>query len=85
MLRYKIYTERKNMRWLTTMISEYFGGFTVLKALGYWQGKPEKSVCIEIITDDPLAEYRLHQIRLKIEGYNVQDEVLITKSEVEKI
>jgi len=80
---YKLYTERKNLKWICGMISEYFDGFTVYKTLGYWRGKPEKSVCIEIITDQMLAEYWLEVIRKKIEGYNWQDEVLITKSEVE--
>ena len=82
---YKLYTERRNLKWMCDMISEYFREFTVYKTLGHWQGKPEKSVCIEIITDNSLAEHWLAVIRLKIEGYNQQDEVLIIKSEVEII
>jgi len=67
------------------MISEYFGGFTAYKTLGYWNAKPEKSVVIEIITDNSLAELYLEKIQKKIEGYNQQDSVLITKNEVEAI
>lgn len=30
----------------------YFDGFTVLEAVGYWEGKPEKSVTMPIFTTD---------------------------------
>ena len=70
---------------MTRMISEYFGGSTVYKTLGYWNAKTEKSVVIEIITSARLAERWLWEIRLKIKGYNKQEAVLITKSEVEAI
>ena len=85
MLQYRIYTERKKLRWMCEMISDYFGGFTMYKTLGYWDAKAERSVCIEIITDKSLAEFYLNQIRLKIMGVNQQESVLITKSEVEVI
>lgn len=82
---YKIYTERKNLKWMTRMISEYFGGFTVYKTLGYWNAKAEKSVVIEIITEHILAERWVQSIKLQILGYNKQDVVMVTKSEVEAI
>ena len=83
MFRYNIYTERKKLRWICEMVSDYFGGFTVYKTRGYWNAKAERGVCIEIVTDNPLAKFYLKQIRLKIMGVNQQDSVLITKSEVE--
>lgn len=80
---YRIYTERKNMEWLKSVVAEKFPGFTVYRTAGCWKRTDEKSVVIEIITDNPAAEHWLRLIVLKIEGYNHQDEVLITKSEVE--
>jgi len=79
---YRLYTERKNLKWVCGMVSEYFGGFTVYKALGYWQGKPEKSVVVEIITSEVAAAYKIKQIVLKIKGYNDQDAVLVTETEI---
>ena len=79
---YRIYTERKNLRWVCNMISEYFGGFTIYKTRGYWNAKPEKSVIIEIITDEIAARYKIGQIVLKIRGYNKQDAVLVVESTV---
>jgi len=82
---YRIYTERKNLKWMYGMISEYFGGFTVYKTLGYWNAKAEKSVVIEIITDELLAPHKIGMIAMKIKSYNDQDVVMIAKSEVEAI
>ena len=85
MKRYRLYTQRLHMRWMCGMISEYFGGFTVYKTLGHWNAKAEKSVVIEIIIGDNqiLAPRWILEIRKKIEAYNKQECVLITKSEVE--
>lgn len=64
------------------MISEYFGGFTIYRTAGYWNAKAEKSVVIEIITDETAAEYKIRQIALKIRGFNKQDAVMVTLNEV---
>jgi tRNA(Glu) U13 pseudouridine synthase TruD len=34
------------------IISKKFEGFTVSKSLGYWQGKAEKSIIVEIETNN---------------------------------
>ena len=84
---YKIYTERKNLCWMCRMVSEYFGGFTIYRTAGYWNAKAEKSVVIEIIIGDNqiLAPRWILEIRKKIEAYNEQECVLITRQEVEVI
>ena len=83
---YRVYTQRKNLKWLCEIISEVWGGFTVYKTIGFWQGKREKSVCIEVMTNEGHAEnWFTDGLRFKIMGYNKQDYVLITKSEVEVI
>jgi hypothetical protein len=35
-----------------SLITKQFEGFTAYKGLGYWQGKPENTLIIEIETDD---------------------------------
>lgn len=42
----KLLEDRKAIR----IISKHFEGFTTTKGLGYWQGKSEKSLIIEIET-----------------------------------
>ena len=83
MLKYNIYTEQKNIEWLKSIVAENFPGFTVYYTDGCWERMDEKSVMIEIITDNPAAEHWLQLIALKIKGYNRQDSVLITKSNLE--
>ena len=34
------------------IVSKFFKGFTVSKTVGYWQGESEKSMTIEIESDD---------------------------------
>ena len=83
---YRLYTERRNVKWICQEISEVFGGFTIYKTIGFWQGKRENSMCIEVMTNERHAEHWFkHVLRLKIMGYCKQDYVLITKSEVEVI
>lgn len=83
MICYKIYTERKNIEWLKDIVAENFSGFTLYHTVGHWKRIEELSVTIEIITDNPAAEHYLQLIALKIKGYNKQESVLITKSELE--
>lgn len=48
---YRILTEDKNRDRVINYVSKYFKGFTVFTALGYWQGKQEPSLIIEIESD----------------------------------
>lgn len=80
---YRLYTERKNMKWMAGMVSEYFGGFTIYKTIGYWNAKAEKAVVIEIITNETVVTRRkISQIVLKIRGYNQQESVLVIETDV---
>lgn len=82
MICYRIYTERKNLKWVYQIVAEHFLGFTIYKTIGYWQGKPEKSVVIEIFDGGCGAEFYIRRICMKIKGYNKQQEVMYTKSEI---
>lgn len=77
---YRIYTQRKNVKWIASMVSEYFNGFTILKGTGYWRGQKEKSLIIEIATDSAAAEHHVHEICQKINGYNRQNCVMVQKT-----
>ena len=87
----RISTERKNVKWLCGIVGEFFDGFTVYNAIGYWQGKREKSVVIEIdtagftSTQHLLLDLNIKTICAKIRGYNRQDAVLVQKIESETI
>ena len=82
MYQYRIYTERKNTKWICKIVSEKFAGFTVYQTIGYWQGKREHSLCIEIISENAGTEHYIRQICLKIKGYNRQESVMYTKTQI---
>ena len=44
---YRLYTERRAN--LAELTSRYFDGFTLIEAVGYWQGNAESSAIIEVI------------------------------------
>jgi hypothetical protein len=82
---YRIYTERKNLKWLCKIVAEKFPGFTVYKTIGFYNEVKERAVCIEIITGNVSDEHYIKQIALKIKGVNKQESVFITRNEIEVI
>ena len=46
---HRIYTEEKNKRPILHLAAKSFESFTVQPTLGYYRGRPEKSIVIEII------------------------------------
>ncbi|KKN77854.1 hypothetical protein LCGC14_0355910 [marine sediment metagenome] len=80
----RIITERKNVRWICELVGEFFPNFTVYRAVGYWRGKYEKSLVIEIDTmnETPLLlDANIRMVCRKICGYNKQQSVLVQKIE----
>lgn len=80
----RITTERKNVKWLCSILSEHFTGFTYYNTIGYWQGQREKSVVFEIdmLGSPPRTlEPNLRMLAAKIKGYNRQECVLIQRIE----
>jgi hypothetical protein len=82
---YRLFTERKNVNTILRFVGQEFGGFTFYETVGYWQGKKERSLCIEIAVDKVTAD-----IPLKISGicrticsYNDQNCVLVQVIDVE--
>ena len=45
---YRLITEDKNREGIVAIVSAVFDGFTLIETHGYWQGKPENSLIIEI-------------------------------------
>lgn len=84
----RIITERKNIKWLCSLIGEFFPGFTVYKAIGYWQGRREKSIVFEIDMLDNntlLLDVNIKLIVRKICGYNRQEYVLVQHVKSESV
>ena len=79
MIRYRVYTERKyNIERIT---SKCFDGFTLYETVGFWKGKKEKSICIEII--GKAKDYR--QVKFlanKIKHINNQESVYVTQEKI---
>ena len=80
---YRIYTENKRKRFLLRLFSESFPGFTVYEATGFWQGKQEKTLMFEIITQDKSAKSKLKLICQSICGFNKQSAILLSVQDCE--
>ena len=74
---YRIYTQDKNRRFICRTIAEHFPGFSVIKQTRFWQGRKEKSLCIEIVSDEPAARHYIDLICRAIKGYNRQAAVMV--------
>jgi hypothetical protein len=63
---------------LKSIVSTYFPGFTIYEAVGFWKGEQEKTLIIEIITNDQ------EKVNLVANYYKVkfkQDSVLIKETD----
>ena len=78
---YRLHTQNKRKKWICKLVSQYFAGFSVIEQIGYWNGKPEKSLCIEIATENIAAAVHIKKICKAICGYNQQQCVMIQKIE----
>lgn len=80
MIRYRIYTEKKDN--LERLAGNFFEGFNVSEVKGYWKGKAEKSVIIEILAGEAQA-VQVKALALLIKELNKQESVLITREETQ--
>jgi hypothetical protein len=79
---FKIYTERKDERYIQRLLSVAFDGFTVIHTKGVWKGQSEDSIIIEILTNN---KELVRAIASKIKAHNQQDAVLISESKVDAV
>lgn len=47
----RIFTEDVNRAGILSTVGRYFDGFTVIESLGFWRGKREKSLVIEVVCE----------------------------------
>jgi hypothetical protein len=73
---YRIYTEEKNKKAIVNLIGRQFDSFTLQPTLGYYQGKAEKSIVIEIVGSTAVKIKRLAD---RIRRMNGQQSVLILR------
>ncbi len=81
---YRIWTEDKNEHLVRCIVNERFKGYSIYKAKGYWHGKVEDSLVVEIDTTDvPGTEdvdyISISQVAKQIKKTNQQESVLIQK------
>lgn len=65
--------------------TEFYSGFTVLDATGYYQGKQERSKIVTLVVKEAAIEQRLIKIRQIAKVYAAkfgQESVMLTKSAV---
>ena len=78
MIRYRLYTEnKKNIDGIT---SKLFDGFTLLKGTGYWRGKREGCLIIEILADKETKNIEV--LANTIKRVNKQESVYVTSEPV---
>lgn len=77
---YRILTEDKNHDKIVKIVNRKFDGFTLLTGIGYWRGKPEICLIIEISAPD-LAGNRRKVIAIvqRIKKLNDQEYILLQK------
>jgi hypothetical protein len=80
---YRILTENVNYEQTIDLISARFYGFTVLTGMGYWQGKPEHSLIVEIVPPhgmgDGDARREIEKLAYAIKKQNGQQSVLVQR------
>lgn len=83
MRQYRIYTEAKPN--VEALASKIFDGFTVYKAVGYWKGKKESSIVIEVLSeslDIDATEYKVNHLVSVIKRVNEQEAVLVSVQDI---
>lgn len=74
---YRLFTEDINRKEVIKLAASQFEGFTLkTDSIGYWHGQPEKSLSIEVITEDGAAVEKLAEL---IKEVNHQEAVLIER------
>jgi len=77
---YRIFTEDKgNVKEIAKLASRYFEGFTIFKSLGYYKGKAEKSLLIEVTSLDENICLDINDLADDIKVVNKQETVLVEK------
>ena len=80
---YRICTEAKNVKRISEFAGNMFEGCGIFQGKGYWKGKQESSLCIEVFTgDDAGTKLAVIEFAKNIKAINKQEAVLIEEFEV---
>jgi len=82
---FRIYTEDKNRALVEGIMADQFDNFTVIEAAGYYNGTKEKSLILEVISEDPLARYTVNYVARAIRDANQQECVLVTEQTLDNM
>lgn len=74
---YRILTEDRQQEFVIDAISTQFNSFTLIKGQGYWNGKPEKTLIIEISSDSAYALEKINTLCCVINETNRQECTLV--------
>jgi hypothetical protein len=70
---HRLYTEQKNKRVITRLLSEHFQSFTLQPVTGYYRGNSEKAIVVEIVGATPLT---IRKVAEQIKKMNGQKSIL---------
>jgi hypothetical protein len=77
---YRIQTEDINRPDIIKIVGEFFDGFTIIPAIGYYRGIQENSITIEIIAvNSDMVQNQIKAIAAAIRILNKQECVLISE------
>lgn len=76
---FRLYTQSFDN--IPEIVSQYFDGFTLFEARGYWKGKGERSAVVEVVTSNRAKVYELART---IKELNKQESVLVVPVSVEE-
>ena len=73
---HRLYTEQKNKRGITKLLSEQFENFTLQPVTGYYKGNSEKSIVVEIVG---AKQASIRTVAERIKKLNGQKSILTIK------
>lgn len=80
---YRLCTENVNYEATLKTVSEYFDGFTVIEAIGFWKGGKEHTLIIEIVSLDKSGDgdmrTRIEKLCYSLKKQNSQQAVLVQR------
>lgn len=78
---YRIFTENKNLSGIKKILNRLFNGYSIFQLAGFWQGITEKSLCIEILSNNQYKhlKIRIDQAAKEIGELNKQEAILVEK------
>lgn len=78
---YRILTENKEREWIERRASQKFSAYTIYEVVGYWSGKAESTLIIEIDSLDEVVDIQVRQLATDIKFKNEQEAILIQRIE----